>query len=147
MIRLSRYWLKGEQAGTSELFAILPGFPDNVRTNKDGDFWVAIHCRRNLYVHLSWVLPRLRSLFLKLPIPAKYHYLLHIGGKLHAVISKYSSDGKLLQIPIWKKKMKINNLFALTFINNSFIFLDYFFNLKLGYSATFHAKFFPRLQK
>jgi hypothetical protein len=25
---LSRYWLKGEKAGTVDLFAILPGFPD-----------------------------------------------------------------------------------------------------------------------
>ncbi|KAF9592605.1 hypothetical protein IFM89_016253 [Coptis chinensis] len=39
--RLRRYWLKGEKAGSSEVFAILPGFPDNVRTNENGEFWVA----------------------------------------------------------------------------------------------------------
>ncbi|KAJ0561467.1 putative strictosidine synthase transcription factor WD40-like family [Helianthus annuus] len=32
--RLIKYFIKGEKAGTSEVFAILPGFPDNVRTNE-----------------------------------------------------------------------------------------------------------------
>uniref|UniRef100_A0A6V7QYR2 Strictosidine synthase conserved region domain-containing protein n=1 Tax=Ananas comosus var. bracteatus TaxID=296719 RepID=A0A6V7QYR2_ANACO len=67
--RLSRYWLKGEKAGTWEVFATLPGFPDN-----------------------------LRKFLLKLPIPVKYHYLMQIGGKLHGVIIKYGPEGELLEI-------------------------------------------------
>jgi len=96
--RLSRYWLKGEKAGTSEVFAILPGFPDNVRTNEKGEFWVAIHCRRSSFAHLLNIYPRLRKFLLTLPIPVKYHYKLHIGGKLHAIIIKYSPDGELLEV-------------------------------------------------
>lgn len=96
--RLRKYWLKGEKAGTSEVLAILPGFPDNVRTNEDGNFWVAVHCRRTFYSHLSASYPRLRMFLLKLPISAKLQYLLHIGGRLHAVAVKYSPEGKLLQI-------------------------------------------------
>uniref|UniRef100_A0A7N0TI13 Strictosidine synthase conserved region domain-containing protein n=1 Tax=Kalanchoe fedtschenkoi TaxID=63787 RepID=A0A7N0TI13_KALFE len=96
--RLRRYWLKGEKAGTSEPFALLPGFPDNIRTNKDGDFWVALHCRRNLYAHVNGLYPSLRKLILKLPIPAKYQFLLHIGGKPHAIILKYSPEGEVLQV-------------------------------------------------
>ncbi|EHA8588532.1 protein STRICTOSIDINE SYNTHASE-LIKE 3 [Cocos nucifera] len=96
--RLSKYWLKGEKAGTSEIFAILPGFPDNVRTNEKGEFWVAIHCRRTVYAHLMSQYTRLRKFLLKLPIPAKYQYLMQIGGRLHALIIKYSPDGELLEI-------------------------------------------------
>jgi sugar lactone lactonase YvrE len=96
--RLRKYWLKGEKAGTSEIFAILPGFPDNVRTNKDGDFWVAVHCHRTLYAHLLAEYPKLRNFILKLPIKARMQYLLHIGGRLHAVVVKYSPEGKLSQI-------------------------------------------------
>ncbi|CAL9107345.1 unnamed protein product [Musa textilis] len=96
--RLSRYWLKGEKAGTSDVFAILPGFPDNVRTNEKGEFWVAIHCRRSMYTHLTSRYFRLRKFLLKLPIPVKYHFLLQIGGRPHAVIIKYSPDGELLEI-------------------------------------------------
>nr|GEV60193.1 protein strictosidine synthase-like 3 [Tanacetum cinerariifolium] len=51
--RLMKYWLKGEKAGTTEVMAILPGFPDNVRTNENGDFWVAIHTRLSM-THLCF---------------------------------------------------------------------------------------------
>ncbi|CAB4313541.1 unnamed protein product [Prunus armeniaca] len=96
--RLRKYWLKGEKAGTSEVFAVLPGFPDNVRTNENGDFWVAVHCRRNLYTHLCALFPQIRKFLLKLPISAKIQFLIHIGGRPHAVVVKYSPEGKILQI-------------------------------------------------
>ncbi|XP_058196211.1 protein STRICTOSIDINE SYNTHASE-LIKE 3-like [Rhododendron vialii] len=96
--RLRKYWLKGEKAGTSEVMAILPGFPDNIRTNEKGEFWVAIHCRRTMYCYLCSLYPTLRKFLLKLPIPSKIQFLLHIGGRLHAVVVKYSPEGKLLQI-------------------------------------------------
>lgn len=96
--RLVKYWLKGDKAGTSEVFAILPGYPDNVRTNEKGEFWVAIHCRRTMYSYLCGLYPKLRIFLLKLPIPTRYQYLLHIGGRLHAVVVKYSPEGKLVKI-------------------------------------------------
>ncbi|KAK7263488.1 hypothetical protein RJT34_31079 [Clitoria ternatea] len=96
--RLRKYWLKGDKAGTSEILAILPGYPDNVRVNKDGDFWVALHCRRYMYAYLNGLYPKIRKALLKLPIPANIQYLLQIGGRQHAVIVKYSPEGKLLQI-------------------------------------------------
>lgn len=96
--RLRKYWLKGEKAGTNELFAILPGFPDNVRTNDKGDFWVAVHSRHSTLAHLEAKYPKLRKILLKLPISAKIQFLLHVGGRPHAVAVKYSPEGKLLQI-------------------------------------------------
>ncbi|KAF6169952.1 hypothetical protein GIB67_034344 [Kingdonia uniflora] len=96
--RLRRYWLKGEKAGTSEVFAMLPGFPDNVRTNERGEFWVAIHCRRSMYSYICGLYPRLRTFILKLPISAKIHYLINIGFRLHAMVIKYSPDGEVLQV-------------------------------------------------
>ncbi|XP_022988497.1 protein STRICTOSIDINE SYNTHASE-LIKE 3 [Cucurbita maxima] len=96
--RLRKYWLKGEKAGTTENFALLPGFPDNIRTNDKGDFWVAIHSRHSTLASLEAKYPRLRKFLLKLPISAKFQFLLHIGGRPHAVLVKYSPEGKLLQI-------------------------------------------------
>jgi hypothetical protein len=90
--------LKGEKAGTTDVLAVLPGFPDNVRTNEKGEFWVAIHCRRTIYAHLLSQWLRVRKFLMNLPIPAKYHYLMQIGGRLHAVILKYSPNGELLEI-------------------------------------------------
>jgi sugar lactone lactonase YvrE len=41
--KLMRYWIRGPKAGTSELFADLPGYPDNVRPDGKGGYWVALH--------------------------------------------------------------------------------------------------------
>lgn len=80
------------------MMAVLPGFPDNIRTNEKGEFWVAIHARRTLYAYLCALYPRVRLFLLKLPIPIKIHYLMEIGGRPHAVVVKYSPEGKVLQI-------------------------------------------------
>ncbi|GMI89038.1 strictosidine synthase-like 3 [Hibiscus trionum] len=96
--RLLKYWLKGKKAGTSEVFAVLPGFPDNIRTNKDGEFWVAIHTRRSMYYHMLGLHPKLRKFILKLPISTKVQRMLRISSKLHGQVVKYSPDGKLLRV-------------------------------------------------
>ncbi|CAB4263429.1 unnamed protein product [Prunus armeniaca] len=44
--RVMKYWLEGPKNGTVELVADLPGFPDNIRINEKGQFWVAIDCCR-----------------------------------------------------------------------------------------------------
>ncbi|KAL6593705.1 hypothetical protein ACP70R_048606 [Stipagrostis hirtigluma subsp. patula] len=38
-----RYWLKGAKAGQYELLADLPGYPDNIRRDARGGFWVALN--------------------------------------------------------------------------------------------------------
>ncbi|WP_341237689.1 SMP-30/gluconolactonase/LRE family protein [uncultured Limnobacter sp.] len=46
--RVVRYWLQGEKAGTSDIFIdALPGFPDNIRTDTDGNYWVAVPSLRD----------------------------------------------------------------------------------------------------
>ncbi|KAE8711395.1 Protein STRICTOSIDINE SYNTHASE-LIKE 3 [Hibiscus syriacus] len=96
--RLLKYWLKGEKSGTSEVFAILPGFPDNIRTNENGEFWVAIHSRRSMYSHILGLHPQLRTFILKLPISIKVQRLLHLRGKPLGQAVKYGPDGKLLRV-------------------------------------------------
>ncbi|MBX7168692.1 MAG: SMP-30/gluconolactonase/LRE family protein [Pirellulales bacterium] len=45
---IRRYWLKGPQVGTDDVFAEnLPGFPDGVWSNGQGTFWVAMFTVRN----------------------------------------------------------------------------------------------------
>ena len=41
--KLMRYWIRGPKANTSEPFADLPGYPDNVRPDGKGGYWVALH--------------------------------------------------------------------------------------------------------
>lgn len=40
----------------------------------------------------------MRKVILKLPIPTRIQYMFHIGGRFHAVVVKYSPEGKLLRI-------------------------------------------------
>ncbi|XP_076937655.1 protein STRICTOSIDINE SYNTHASE-LIKE 3-like [Bidens hawaiensis] len=96
--RLIKYFIKGEKAWTSEVFAILPGSPDNVRTNGEGEFWVAIHTRRSMYTHICSLFPKFRTFLLKLPIPIKYHYMMSLGGWPHGLVIKFSPDGKIVQV-------------------------------------------------
>lgn len=46
--QIIRYWLQGDKAGTSDVFIDgLPGFPDNIRTDADGNYWLAIPSLRD----------------------------------------------------------------------------------------------------
>lgn len=41
--RIQRYWLKGDKAGTSEIFVTFQGNPNKIKRNQDGDFWIAVN--------------------------------------------------------------------------------------------------------
>jgi sugar lactone lactonase YvrE len=46
--RILKYWLKGEKAGTSEIFLDnLAGFPNNISRKENGNFWVGFTTKRN----------------------------------------------------------------------------------------------------
>jgi sugar lactone lactonase YvrE len=66
--RITRYWLKGERAGKSEVFVDnLPGYPDNITSNRRGTFWLALVTVRNDTG--DWLSPRpfLKNVLAKLP--------------------------------------------------------------------------------
>ncbi|KAF0893956.1 hypothetical protein E2562_033374 [Oryza meyeriana var. granulata] len=42
LCELHRYWVRGPRAGKSETFAEVPGYPDNVRRDGRGGYWVAL---------------------------------------------------------------------------------------------------------
>ncbi|CAA0838574.1 Calcium-dependent phosphotriesterase superfamily protein [Striga hermonthica] len=50
--RITRLWLKGRRAGQSEVFAELPGNPDNIKRTRSGDFWVAVNIQK-LYPNVT----------------------------------------------------------------------------------------------
>jgi len=66
--RVTRYWLKGEKAGTSDVFIDnLPGFPDGISAGTDGTFWLAIPSPRNPVMDKAHPNPWLKELIVKLP--------------------------------------------------------------------------------
>ncbi|KAI7990996.1 Protein STRICTOSIDINE SYNTHASE-LIKE 10 [Camellia lanceoleosa] len=96
--KILRLWLHGPNAGNSDVFAELPGFPDNVRRNSKGEFWVALHSKKGLLA--DWVVSNtwVGKALLKLPLSFKQlHYLL-VGGKPHATAIKLSEKGEILEV-------------------------------------------------
>lgn len=96
--RIIRFWLKGPKAGLSETFTELPGYPDNIRRNSNGEFWVAVHSKRTTLakwlITSSWA----GKTLLKLPLSNKQlHYLL--GGYYpHAIAIKLSEKGEVVKV-------------------------------------------------
>jgi hypothetical protein len=90
--RVLRYWLKGEKAGTHDVFIDnLPGFPDNITYNNRGVFWLAIFTPRDAL--LDRMLPGnqyLRTVIAKLPA------FLQPGPKRHAFALGLDTDGKVV---------------------------------------------------
>ncbi|CAA7060547.1 unnamed protein product [Microthlaspi erraticum] len=96
--KILRLWLSGANAGTQDVFAQLPGFPDNVRRNSNGEFWVAIHSKKGLFAKLSLTQAWFRDLVLRLPISGPRLHSLFTGGRPHATAMKLSESGEVLEV-------------------------------------------------
>lgn len=90
--RVLRYWLKGEKAGTYDVFIDnLPGFPDNITFNGKDRFWLAIFAPRDAL--LDQLLPGgpfLRKVVARLP------EFVQPKPKLHAFALGLDLDGKVV---------------------------------------------------
>ncbi|CDP07817.1 unnamed protein product [Coffea canephora] len=53
--RVLRYWLEPSRVGTVDVFAELPGRPDNIKRNQQGEFWVAANSRDGIYNPLGMI--------------------------------------------------------------------------------------------
>ncbi|XP_039067784.1 protein STRICTOSIDINE SYNTHASE-LIKE 13-like [Hibiscus syriacus] len=95
--RLMKYWLEGPKAGTMEIVAHLPGFPDNVRINDKGQFWVAIDCCRTQAQEILVQNPWIRSLYFRLPIKMKILARI-VGMKMFTVISLFNENGEIVEV-------------------------------------------------
>ena len=92
-----KYWLEGPKRGLVELVANLPGFPDNVRLNEKGEFWVAIDCCRTpaqeILTHNPWI----RSVYFRLPIRMRY-LARFMGMRMYTVVSLFNEKGEVLDV-------------------------------------------------
>ncbi|XP_062111995.1 protein STRICTOSIDINE SYNTHASE-LIKE 10-like [Humulus lupulus] len=96
--RVLRLWLHGPNAGNVDVFAELPGFPDNIRRNQKEEFWVALHSKKGVISNLVVSKPWAGTTLLKLPLSFKQlHYIL-VGGKAHATAIKLGEDGRILEV-------------------------------------------------
>lgn len=103
--RITRYWLKGDKAGSHDLFVDnLPGFPDNLTCNGRDRFWVAIPVPRDPLLDSISAQPFLRTVVARivavLPLPMPHHGMalgFDLQGKLVANLH-YAGPGAYSRI-------------------------------------------------
>lgn len=89
--RIRRYWLKGEKAGTSDVFVEnLPGFPDNLSYNGQDRFWVALYAPRQRQLDRLLPYPALRKIVARLP------EFMRPKPAMHSWVVAFDLDGKLV---------------------------------------------------
>lgn len=81
--------------GTVEVFASLPGYPDNVRLSENGDFWVAIHGVPNPFLKLS---VSIRRLFVRIPLPLTKIFSKVSARRGRGMIIRYGIEGQVLEV-------------------------------------------------
>ena len=101
--RIMKYWLKGVKKGTSEIFVDnLPGFPDNITSNGNGTFWLALFTVRNEKIDRYHSSPFVKSLISKLPKifwpkPQPYGFVVSLNEKGKFTQSLHDTTGKHLK--------------------------------------------------
>jgi len=113
--RIRRFWLKGPKAGTNDIFIDnLPGFPDNLSSNRRGTFYLALFSVRDDLadmMHRHPALKRVMATFPRFmwPGPKPYGLVLALdergtvvksfhdtsGGRLRAITSAVEHEGHL----------------------------------------------------
>lgn len=95
--RVMKIWLEGPKSGSVEHVVDLPGFPDNVRINEKGQFWVAIDCCRTAPQEVLTRNPWLRSVYFRLPM--RMNLLARVMGmRMYTVISLIDENGEILDV-------------------------------------------------
>jgi sugar lactone lactonase YvrE len=123
--RLTRIWLTGDKKGSSDVFAVVPGFPDNITRSPSGDlFWVALFAPRAPDLDAMAGRPFLRKLVARLPTflqpaPVRHAFVLGIdaaGSVVHdlqdpssesysPITSALEHDGKLYLGSLWREQI------------------------------------------
>ncbi|OWM85467.1 protein STRICTOSIDINE SYNTHASE-LIKE 10 [Punica granatum] len=95
--RITRLWLQGPNAGKSDTFAELPGFPDNIRRNPDGEFWVALHSKKGTFARWALSNTFIGNLLLKFPLSFRQLHSMFVG-RPHATILRLNEEGEVLEV-------------------------------------------------
>lgn len=87
---VKRYWLSGEKTGSSDCFIKgLPGYPDNIRADKQSGYWLALMSPRTGFLDWAQQNTLLRKVALTLPL------WMQPSGAKKGVIIKLSATGEI----------------------------------------------------
>ncbi|HEX6892693.1 MAG TPA: SMP-30/gluconolactonase/LRE family protein, partial [Chryseolinea sp.] len=97
--RVLRYWLKGEKAGVTDIFADnLPGFPNGISIRDDGTYWLGFSTKRNDALDKIHPSPAMKKLVYALPgflqpKPELFGIILHLSPDGQVINALYDTKG------------------------------------------------------
>jgi hypothetical protein len=100
LYRVRRLWLSGEKKGITEIFIDnLPGFPDNITSDGNNKFWLALVTPRNPLLDKLLSRPFLRKVVLRLPeflqpAPQRYGFVLGLDRNGQVVENLQDPSGR-----------------------------------------------------
>ncbi|CAM1362632.1 conserved hypothetical protein [Tenacibaculum litoreum] len=100
--RILRYWLKGSQKGTTDVFLDnLPGFPNGVSRRSDGSFWLGFSTKRDSSLDEIHPKPLVKKLVYGLPLflqpkVAPYGMIMHLSSDGKILKTYYDTTGKVV---------------------------------------------------
>ncbi|MDX1958100.1 MAG: SMP-30/gluconolactonase/LRE family protein [Leptospiraceae bacterium] len=101
--RIRKYHLKGTKVGKSEIFIDnLPGFPDNITSNRKGEFHLALFTVRNSMMDALQPFPSIIGQYSKLPKflwtkPKPYGLVATLGEKGEIIRTYHDPTGKVMK--------------------------------------------------
>lgn len=98
--RVSRYWIAGPKKGTVErVIESLPGYPDNINSASDGNYWLALMGMRSPTLDLAMHMPGFRKRMVKrLPDDEWLAPNINVG-----CVVKFNDRGQILET-LWERK-------------------------------------------
>jgi sugar lactone lactonase YvrE len=102
--RIIRYYLSGDKKGTWDVYVDnLPGFPDNITSNRNGKFYVALYTVRNPALDFLHKNPSLNKLVAKLPKflwprPKSYGFIAVLDEEQNFINSFQDTEGANLRL-------------------------------------------------
>jgi sugar lactone lactonase YvrE len=98
--RVVRHWLKGDKAGTTDIFLDnLPGLPNGISRREDGSFWLGYTTRRSDALDKIQPKPKLKQFVYALPIwmqpkQEKYGMIMHISAEGEVLQTYHDPTGE-----------------------------------------------------
>ncbi|MGE0711118.1 MAG: SMP-30/gluconolactonase/LRE family protein [Planctomycetota bacterium] len=118
--RVTRYWLEGPKAGTSDVFCDdLPGFPDGISARPGGGFWLALASPRDPALDALAPYPFARKVVSRLPealqpAPQRHAWVLGLDaeGKVVADLQHRAPDSfsPVTSVEEWGGKLYLGSL-------------------------------------
>lgn len=126
--RITRYWLKGDKAGSHDIFIDnLPGFPDGISSDGNGRFWLAMPSPRNPLLDAAHPKPWLKSLLSKLP------RFLQPSAIRHGIVVQLDESGNVVRTLHDSKGEKVHMVTSVEQAGDTL----YLGNLELAFIATY----------